>query len=103
MSYSTFFKKESLYNRPTTASITQIAGGETSVIKMTPAKIEPAENYLNRRIDELYALLNRTVVSIHHCANCGGTLEVPANNGVFYCKYCGSPHTVNTVQLNSTY
>ena len=101
MSYSKFF----IYNKPTTASITQIAGCETSVIKMTPdnAKIEPAENYLNRRIDELYVLLNRTVVSIHHCANCGGTLEVSANKGVFYCKYCGSPHTVNTVQLNSTY
>lgn len=36
----------------------------------------------------------------HKCNNCGGTLEMRADEHIFKCPYCGSCYAVGTMQIN---
>ena len=40
---------------------------------------------------------------IHECVNCGHALEVPENNGVFNCKYCGSVYAIGPTRISCEY
>jgi len=40
---------------------------------------------------------------IHECVNCGHALEVPENNGIFNCKYCGSVYAIGPTRISCEY
>ena len=73
-------------------------------------KINYAESsYVDERNDvkdelrKIWERLNKTVVLVHNCQNCGARLEVEENHPIFHCKYCGSTYIIGSVQPNSVY
>lgn len=36
----------------------------------------------------------------HKCHNCGGVLEIKANDGIFKCPYCHSCYAIGTTRIN---
>ena len=61
---------------------------------------------LQNSMAEQYKLkdqLNKKVMLVHNCANCGATLNIEENKPIFHCRYCGSTYIIGATQLYSNY
>ena len=49
---------------------------------------------------EMAKRFNRTPTVEHKCHNCGGTLEIKPDQGIFKCPYCHSVYAIGTTKIN---
>lgn len=50
--------------------------------------------------EEFLQSISKVPVVEHKCNNCGGTIEMDADNHIFVCPYCGSVYAIGTRQVN---
>lgn len=51
--------------------------------------------------EAMVSRFNKMVPTVEHkCHNCGGTLEINANQGIFKCPYCRSVYAIGTLRIN---
>ena len=74
-----------------------------SNIELKGEKLRVRDAYLEKEVETIKQRLDRTISYVHKCKDCGATLPVPENNGVFHCNYCGACYLVGTTQIMSTY
>lgn len=68
-------------------------------------EISVESNILTRdSIDDLFrdfiSRINQIPMMAHNCNNCGGTLEMKADEHIFKCPYCGTVYAIGTEQVN---
>lgn len=78
-----------------------------SVVKqISEYTISDAIDSIENRIDydqifnEIAKRFNQTPIIEHKCHNCGGVLEIKANDGIFKCPYCHSCYAIGTTRIN---
>lgn len=55
---------------------------------------------LKQYTDRLMEQLAKAPVFEHKCNNCGGTIELMADQHIFKCPYCGSVYAIGTLNIN---
>lgn len=51
-------------------------------------------------MEEIQKRMNMVPSMEHKCHNCGGVLEMRADQHIFVCPYCGTAYAIGTVQIN---
>lgn len=72
----------------------------TSTVDIGPCGPVGTPVDMDEIMEEIQKRMNMVPTMEHKCRNCGGALEMRADQHIFICPYCGSAYAVGTAQIN---
>lgn len=81
-------------------SVNDFTDAEQRILEGAEYTIGFDQSVKEKLFEEFVQSISKVPVLEHKCNNCGGTIEMDAEQHIFKCPYCGSVYAIGTKQVN---